>query len=102
MKVAFYENLFIAFFSNSLILVLIPMAADRFIAVAFPVKYSSIVTYKVSMAMVVLSWVPSVGVGLNDAVKFFLGKNRVSCVFYLFTSMSLVFCRQKLKLCYKM
>ena len=78
-------------------LVLIPMAVDRFIAVAFPVKYSSIVTYKVSIAMVVLSWVPSVGVGLNDAIRFFLGKNKVDH-FYLFAKMSLSHLETKIML----
>ena len=59
-------------------LVLIPMALDRLIAVSFPFKYKSFVTYKVSLTMAIISWIPSVAVGINDAITFLLGKYEVN------------------------
>ena len=58
-------------------LVLIPMAIDRFIAVAFPFKYKMLITPNVGFVMVVMSWLPNSILGLNDAIKFFLGSNKV-------------------------
>ena len=59
-------------------LVLIPMAFDRFLAVTFPLKYNSFVTYKVSLVMITISWLPSVTAGVLDAIKFLLGTNKVN------------------------
>ena len=63
-------------------LVLIPMAIDRFIAVAFPFKYKMLITPNVGFVMVVMSWLPNSILGLNDAIKFFLGSNKVKVDVY--------------------
>ena len=56
------------------------MAFDRFLAVTFPLKYNSFVTYKVSLVMITISWLPSVTAGVLDAIKFLLGTNKVNAL----------------------
>lgn len=61
-------------------LVLIPLTFDRLMSVAFPLKYDSIITHRVSWLMVIMSWTPTVVTGLWDAVNFKIGETKVTTI----------------------
>ena len=63
---------------DSIMFTLIPLTADRFIALVFPTKYRDIMTPTVSKVMVISSWLPS-GIFhlLYDPIRYAIGAMEV-------------------------
>ena len=59
-------------------LVLLPITLDRLVAVAAATRYRAIMTRRVSVGLVVLSWAPSVGFTLNHWILVLLKRREVN------------------------
>lgn len=74
---------------ESLIISLLPLTVDRFVAIVFPTNYKRIITDRSSLALVVASWVPLIILNLHDIISFRLDKLQIDyfhpynrCVYY--------------------
>ncbi|KAL5267533.1 hypothetical protein ACHWQZ_G004536 [Mnemiopsis leidyi] len=62
---------------ESLILSLLPLTVDRFVAVVFPTKYKRIITDKTSSVMVLASWLPLIILNLYDIISYKLNDLKI-------------------------
>ena len=59
--------------NNSILPVLMPLTIDRFVSIVFPTQYATIVSKRVSVVMVLGSWVPSVVTAAVDTAVYLSG-----------------------------
>ena len=56
---------------------LVPLTVDRFVAIVFPVQYTTWITPVSTWTMVLLSWAPGTVGCLVDLVQFYRGELKV-------------------------